>query len=100
MNIRSISLIQTDLDEDILEIRANNHQPFKPKNISKVITNVRNAIEREDIQYGKVRKRGENIYLVLSERAEANLPKRTTNGGTRVNPKLLTTKIVKAKVGA
>ena len=99
MNIRSISLIQTDLDDDILEIRANNHRPFAPKNIEKVITNVRNAIVSEDIQYGKVRKRGDNIYLVLSESAEANLPKRT-GGSKKKNSKLLTSKIVRAKVSA
>jgi hypothetical protein len=102
MTLRSISLVSTDLHDDILEIRANNKKPFaNEKNVRRAIWNVKNAVEREGIEYGKVRRRGNTIYLVLSESAEANLPKRSNGFGQKKRQsKLLTKKIVRAKVGA
>lgn len=100
MNLRSISLIPTDLHEDILEVRANNKKHFaSKKNRDRAVTTVRRAVETEQLTYGKVHQRGDNIYLVLSETAEENVPKRSRGKGRKKNTKLLSQKIVRAKVG-
>lgn len=100
MTLRSISLIKTDLHEDILEIRANNKRHFVNKKIPGVQDAVRRAIKREEIPNAKVRKRGNTLYLVLSDSAESSLPKRAGGPGRKRNGKQLQKKIVKAKLGA
>lgn len=83
MNIRGIAVLPSEFHKDVLEVRANNHRPIAKKNLTRTTNVVRAAIKRENIESANVRKRGNSIYIVLSDEGEAAIPKRTRQGGRR-----------------
>jgi hypothetical protein len=99
MNLRGISVRSSSLHDDILEVRANNGQPITTKKVTGTVNTLRDAVIREGLDTVKVRRRGDNIYIILSEEAEAHLPKRTGGTGAQ-SKKLLTKKIRNAKIAA